>query len=287
MISSMLNAGPAKILVVDDHPNNLTVMEAVLGGPEYILMKASSGKEALALVEENDFALVILDIQMPDMDGFETAEKIKKLPQGKNVPLIFVTAIYKEDPFIRKGYEIGAIDYFGKPFDPEILKAKVSIYANLYRQSKTIKNQEKQLAQTEELLKNDNFKHVLETLPVGVMVADLKGNVYQTNEEAQKVWGCNQEKCRSIIADGAGWWVESGKAVGSNEWAMMRSLRSGETFHNELVNIQSFDGAEKTILNSASPLRGTAGEIVGVVGVVQDITRQRQIEEEILKRYPT
>src|SRR5690349_17195729 len=109
------------LLLVDDHPSNLIVLEAVLSDPSYDLVKAHSGQEALDLVNERDFALILLDVQMPGMDGFETARQIKKLERGKDVPLIFLTAIFKEDPFVRRGYEMGAIDYFGKPFDPEVL----------------------------------------------------------------------------------------------------------------------------------------------------------------------
>ena len=95
---------PAQILIVDDRPDNLVAMEAVLGdSPEYVLVMASSGAEAIQKVEQNDFALILLDIQMPKMDGYQTAQRIKQLERGKDVPIIMVTAIYREDPNITTG----------------------------------------------------------------------------------------------------------------------------------------------------------------------------------------
>ena len=116
------------LLLVDDQRSNLIALEAVLSGPEYNLILAQSGMEAIELVKRHDIALILLDIQMPGLDGFETARRIKAMESGRDIPIIFITAVYKEDPFIKKGYEAGAIDYFSKPFDPELLKLKVSLY---------------------------------------------------------------------------------------------------------------------------------------------------------------
>src|SRR5690349_9522368 len=124
---------PANILVVDDRPDNLVVLEAVFkDSPEYRLVTAASGMEALERVQETEFALILLDIQMPGLDGYETAKRIKQLERGKNVPIILVSAVYCEDPYVMKGYSVGAIDYVCKPFNPELLKAKVNVYADLY-----------------------------------------------------------------------------------------------------------------------------------------------------------
>src|SRR5262245_63642436 len=112
-------SGKPKLLLVDDKPANLLALEAVLGDTEYELIRASSGPQALELLSQHEFALVLLDIQMPDMDGFETARRMKAMPAGAEVPIIFITAIYNEDPYVRKGYQAGGVDYFCKPFDPE------------------------------------------------------------------------------------------------------------------------------------------------------------------------
>src|SRR5438309_497982 len=116
------------ILAVDDKPANLIAIEAVLGD-EYNLIPANSGAEAIKILKNrHDIGLILMDIQMPEMDGFEAVEHIKSIEACKDIPVIFITAIYKEEPFVRRGYELGAVDYFSKPFDPEVLKKKVAIY---------------------------------------------------------------------------------------------------------------------------------------------------------------
>lgn len=125
----------ASILLVDDTPGNIVALRAVLNSPHYELVEAQSGLEAVKWCDEREFALIVLDVQMPGMDGFETARRIKEKGKNQDVPIIFITAIYQTDPFVKKGYEVGAIDYFGKPFEPEILKAKVGIYTELYLKS--------------------------------------------------------------------------------------------------------------------------------------------------------
>lgn len=124
---------PVNLLLVDDRPENLIALEASLKCREYNLFTANSGEEALAVLAKVDIALVLLDIQMPGMDGYETAARIKNDPHTTNVPVVMVTAIFKEDPHIRRGYEAGAVDYIGKPFDIDVLRKKVGIYTQLHR----------------------------------------------------------------------------------------------------------------------------------------------------------
>src|SRR6267143_2063781 len=113
------------ILLVDDRPYGLLALEAVLASPEYNLVKAESGPEALAALYGHDFAVILLDVQMPVMDGFETARLIRKYAPARETPIIFVTAINKDSHHISRGYESGAIDYLFKPVDPVVLRAKV------------------------------------------------------------------------------------------------------------------------------------------------------------------
>ena len=130
---------PVNILVVDDRSENIVAMQAVFkGSPGYQIVTASSGPEAIQRVKETEFALILLDIQMPGMDGYETAKNIKELENGKDVPIMMVSAVFTENPHILKGYSVGAIDYICKPFNPELLKAKVNVYANLYIKSRQL-----------------------------------------------------------------------------------------------------------------------------------------------------
>src|SRR5437867_2160124 len=108
------------VLAVDDKRANLLALEALLG-ENYKVLFAGSGREALSAVRlKPEIDLILMDVQMPDMDGFQTAREIKQLDASRAIPIIFVTAVYNEDPFIRRGYEVGGMDYFSKPFDPEV-----------------------------------------------------------------------------------------------------------------------------------------------------------------------
>lgn len=130
--------GDPKILIVDDQPANLLVMQGLLEGVEADLVTAGSGQEALAQVLEHKFALVLMDVQMPEMDGFEAATLIRGRKQTRNLPVIFVTAISKEDEHIFRGYESGAVDYLFKPINPHILRSKVEVFLQLERQQRLL-----------------------------------------------------------------------------------------------------------------------------------------------------
>jgi two-component system cell cycle response regulator len=121
------------ILLVDDRKGNLLALEKLLAAPGLNIMKATSGNTALSLALKHDFALVLMDVQMPGMDGFETAELMRGAENTKHVPIIFVTAISKEQENVFKGYDSGAVDYLFKPLDPDILLAKVNIFLELHR----------------------------------------------------------------------------------------------------------------------------------------------------------
>ncbi|MBL1096225.1 response regulator [Streptomyces coffeae] len=122
-----------KILVVDDQPNNLLAMEAVLATLDQELVTASSGQEALkALLDHDDFAVILLDVQMPEMDGYETAAHIKRRPRNRDIPIIFLTAMGADPEHSSRGYAAGAVDYMAKPFDPWALRAKVSVFTEIF-----------------------------------------------------------------------------------------------------------------------------------------------------------
>jgi CheY-like chemotaxis protein len=137
----MNHNSPTNILIVDDQPQNLIVLEAILAPLKQNLVFARSGPEALRHVLVTDFALVLLDVQMPVMDGFETARTMRQREKARTIPIIFVTAINKDDRYISEGYAAGAVDYIFKPFEPEVLKSKVSIFVELYQQRQRVERQ--------------------------------------------------------------------------------------------------------------------------------------------------
>jgi CheY-like chemotaxis protein len=129
------------VLLVDDQQRNLDVLRAILGGLDYHLVEASSGPEALACLHDEDFAVVLLDVMMPGMDGFECANLIRSRRNSMQTPIIFVSAVADDMDFIYKGYNSGAVDYIVKPLNPAVLKAKVAIFADLFRTRKILVDQ--------------------------------------------------------------------------------------------------------------------------------------------------
>lgn len=137
------------ILVVDDRPEGILAVQAVLNSPSYNLVTASSGNEALKHLLNEDFAVILLDVQMPIMNGFETASIIKTREKSKDIPIIFMSAINQDEQYVYQGYGVGAIDYLLKPFDPYILRSKVAIFVDIYRKNELIKEQALKLRETE------------------------------------------------------------------------------------------------------------------------------------------
>ncbi|MDT0543476.1 MULTISPECIES: response regulator [Streptomyces] len=131
----------AKILLVDDRPENLLALEAILSALDQTLVRASSGEEALKALLTDDFAVILLDVQMPGMDGFETAAHIKRRERTRDIPIIFLTAINHGPHHTFRGYAAGAVDYISKPFDPWVLRAKVSVFVDLYMKNCQLREQ--------------------------------------------------------------------------------------------------------------------------------------------------
>ena len=123
----------AKILLVDDRAENLLALEAILGVFDHELVRAGSGEEALKALLTDDFAVILLDVAMPGMDGLETAEHIKSRERTRDVPIIFLTAVHPDPEHAFRGYEAGAVDYVSKPFDPWVLRAKVAVFVDLHQ----------------------------------------------------------------------------------------------------------------------------------------------------------
>jgi CheY-like chemotaxis protein len=138
---------PARILLVDDRPDNLLALEAILGSLGQTLVRAASGEEALKALLADDYAVILLDVQMPGMDGFETAAHIKRRERTRDVPIIFLTAINREPQHAFRGYSTGAVDYLAKPFDPWVLRAKVAVFVDLHRKNRQLRRQAELLAE--------------------------------------------------------------------------------------------------------------------------------------------
>ncbi|GAA0933973.1 response regulator [Nonomuraea longicatena] len=134
-------ADRAKILLVDDREENLIALEAILSSLDLVPVRARSGEEALKALLNTEFALILLDVRMPGMDGFETAAHIKRRERTRNIPIIFLTVVDSAPDYAFRGYAAGAVDYLTKPFDPWVLRAKVSVFAELYMANKRLAEQ--------------------------------------------------------------------------------------------------------------------------------------------------
>jgi signal transduction histidine kinase len=144
------------LLLVDDRPENLLALEAVLEDEGYEFVRALSGEQALKHLMKRDFALILMDVQMPGISGFDTARLIKLRDKTRDIPIIFLTAISKEDRFVFEGYAVGAVDYMLKPYDANILKAKVAVFAELYKQKHQLQHQAEMMKHQAELLQQAN-----------------------------------------------------------------------------------------------------------------------------------
>jgi two-component system sensor histidine kinase/response regulator len=149
-------AKPVKILIVDDQTENLLSAEAVLESLGQEIVRAQSGREALRHLLTDDFAVILLDVMMPDMDGFETAELIRERERSRATPIIFVTALGKSEEYIFHGYDVGAVDYLTKPIVPEILRSKVAVFVELARKSAQLKEHAELLEQKNRELQDAN-----------------------------------------------------------------------------------------------------------------------------------
>ncbi|WP_314414381.1 response regulator [Streptomyces kroppenstedtii] len=161
----------ASILLVDDMEDNLIALEAVLGSLNEPLVRARSGEEAMKALLRQRFAVVLLDIRMPGMDGFETAANIKRLDQTKDVPIIFLTGTDSDAGYAFRGYATGAADYLTKPFDPWVLRAKVTVFLDLHRKNQQLERMlAREQAQFDELTRR---LHAIETTVTAGGLTDL------------------------------------------------------------------------------------------------------------------
>ena len=194
-----------EILMVDDRPENLLALEAILEPLGQRLVRANSGEEALRKLMQHDFAVVLLDVQMPGMNGFETAQLIKSRERTRYIPIVFLTAISKEEDYVFRGYQMGAVDYISKPFQPDILRAKVMVFVDLHVKQKRIAEQEAMLRQGElrmtelrhmrEMLAQEaRFKEIVSTAMDAIVIFDSEQRISLFNSAAERMFGLTAPK---------------------------------------------------------------------------------------------
>ncbi|WP_438014032.1 PAS domain S-box protein [Sorangium sp. So ce315] len=180
--SSTTSEPVASILLVDDHRPNLIALEAVLDPLRQRLVTAQSGEEALEHLTREEFALILMDVKMRGIDGFETAARVRGLDQARHTPIIFISGLPEDEDRLYRGYAQGAVDYVVKPFNPDILRAKVAVFVELHRRAEQIKRQEAALRQLERQASDEVFRRIMDTSMMGLLFSDYEGRVLEAND---------------------------------------------------------------------------------------------------------
>lgn len=272
------NSAP-NILLVDDVPQNLLALEAVLEPLGCNLVEATSGEEALRALLKDDFALVLLDVQMPELDGFETAALIKQRERTRNVPIIFLTAVSKDSKQIFRGYSGGAVDYILKPFDPELLRSKVAVFVDLHQKSEQLKRQAEQMRKTElaeaRRRSEERYRQLADAMPQIVWTADAQGRTTYRNRRFYEYTGLDPNS-----AGGDAW---QGILHPDDLPAMVeerrRTIATGEVFEAQF-RYRGADGSYRWQLGRAIPIKGADGSVDLWVGTATDIDDQKRLQEK-------
>jgi PAS domain S-box-containing protein len=191
---------PVEILIVDDRPENLLALEAILEPLGQTIVRAGSGDEALRKLLSHNVAMILLDVQMPGINGFETARLIKSRERTKYIPIIFLTAISKDEEYVFEGYSVGAVDYMAKPFQPDILRSKVNVFVDLYQKQRQLAAQQQMLAEgqrrelelrhTNEIYESEaRFSEIVGSAMDAIIAFDADGRITLFNTTAEGMFG--------------------------------------------------------------------------------------------------
>ncbi len=253
-------ASDVDILVVDDRTENLVAIEAILASDNYRLVRATSGPEALRKILEHDFAVLLIDVVMPGMDGFEVAELAKKRERSRHTPIIFLSAGGWNLDFIYRAYSVGAVDYLPKPIDPDVLRAKVRIFVEMFLKDRCIREQADALRVASE----QRYRNLAEAIPQIVWTASADGSIHYFNRRWYEYTG-------QLAADaaGAGWMSALSPDGIEHQVAAWRSgLASRDVFELE-CRVRRRDGAYRWHLCRAVPERADH-RIVAWLGTFTD-----------------
>jgi len=203
-----MNEAKVNILLVDDSPESLTALEATLARLGQNMIKAHSGEEALKCLLKDEFAVILLDVRMPGMDGFETATLIQQREKSRHTPIIFLTGVSVDENHVFEGYSLGAVDYMLKPLIPEIVRAKVSVFIELFRQRAELVRANAELASSKAFL-----AAVLDSTADAILVVNDHGTIRSVNQATRGLFGyCETELLNSDI----------GMLLSAPSWASLR-----------------------------------------------------------------
>jgi len=267
-----------RVLLVDDRRENLVALEAVLQPLGLDLVSVTSGEDALRQLLRREFAVILLDVQMPGLDGFQTAELIKARERTRHIPILFVTAISTQEEHVFRGYEAGAIDYVFKPINDGVLRSKVLAFVDLHRKREELREQEKALRARElqELrhAEQQRYRELAEAMPQIVWVSDPTGRATYYNGRWFEYTGID-----AAATTDADWRnVVHPDDLSAAIDRRNATLASGDPFEVE-YRFRSVDGSYRWHLGRAVAVRGPDGEIDHWVGTATDIDDQKRAEE--------
>ena len=277
-----MKANSIKILLVDDLPENLFALEVILSNNNYSCVKANSGNEALKiLLHDQDFAIILIDVQMPEMDGFETVELIRQIEKLQHVPIIFLTASMDNPEQIFKGYEAGAVDYMIKPLSPEILKAKVAVFVDLYKKNQELLFQAEKLKKLNIELKaqkllSEYSLSLIEASHDPLFAINAEGKITDMNNASVNVTGILREKL--IGTDFVDYFTEPQKAREVYQNVFEKGLVT-----DLLLVIRHTNGKLTDVLFNGSLYKDVKENVLGVVMVARDVTDQKRIATELIE----
>ncbi|MCP3921606.1 MAG: response regulator [Desulfobacterales bacterium] len=296
----MFNKEQINILIVDDKPENLLLLEKILKDMDLTFIKAESGIKALEAIEKYRFALILLDIKMPNMDGYEVAERVRS--KNINAPIIFITAIGKDQRYIFKGYESGAVDYLIKPLNKDILRSKVLIFIELFKQKRSLEITAKELDNTltvlkkeindrkkiELALKESEVRHRLlfETMVIGAIYQDKNGEVVSANPSALTILGLTFEQLQN--SDTEPLWkmvLEDGSEYYNFDYPSEVVLKTGEPLNNVVACVHKGGKKGKSWIRINSTPQFRNGEIkpFQVYTIFDDFTERKENKERLKK----
>ncbi len=270
------------ILAVDDRKEDLLTISAILSSPDYTVVTASSGKEALRRILEREYAVILLDVMMPDLDGFEVARIVKQREKSRLTPIIFLTAGGEDVSFIYRGYSLGAVDYLVKPIDPDVLRAKVAIFVELFNKDQRIKQQALALREADQkakerelaevlTLSEERYRNLAEAIPQIVWTADADGQLTYVNQRWIEYTGLPIEG-----AIGTGWMSvlhPRDSAVLGKQWR--EAIALGRV-HELECRLRGHDRKYRWYLCRAVPDRDRNAQVVGWLGTFTDFDDRRR-----------
>ncbi|MBT8421039.1 MAG: response regulator [Gammaproteobacteria bacterium] len=273
-----------RLLIVDDNRNNLfTLRTLVQKYMDVEILEALSGQQALSIaLNEPNIDLIVLDVQMPEMDGFQTASMLKIRKKTRDIPIIFLTAAFKSGDFQKKGYEVGAVDYLLKPIDDDLLINKISTYFRLIQKEREINQvlEERVASRTEELQCSTRYREqIIDTMGEALLVLNPNGVIKSANPSAYRMLDFpDGELVGMLIGDVfeeadpeqasafMGTWLEALVRVG-----VIRNIEA---------RFITKDGQRIPILLSRSAIKSDEGDITDIICIARDIMGYRRVEED-------